>query len=236
MNTMQYLIGINKIGNDSDFAKIRNYGFFYWLAMPQTPSGIRIKQILNDIMFNTLQTVTLPEWPLAYAEQRTYANLNIVQPVPAGIGSSNGLELSYLDVLTKPNDVTVLDMANEAFMRWQYEINLKLYNGLILSDIRPEMRTAVGCYVLLSPDLTEVWGGEVFGGLLLESYNPEYKYTAGQNELRKVTARFKFQERIPIYSVLQGQPLSNAFYDINVLDALTEAIAKARSIFTLAPA
>jgi hypothetical protein len=233
---MQYFIGINKIGNDSDFAKIRNYGFFYWLTMPQTPSGIRIKQILNDILFNTLQTVTLPEWPLAYAEQRTYANLNIVQPVPAGIGSANGLELSYLAVLTKPNDVTVLDMANEAFMRWQYEINMYLDKGSIISDIRPELRTAVGCYVLLSPDLTEVWGGEVFGGMLLESYNPEYKYTAGQNELRRVTARFKFQERIPIYTVLQGQPLSNAFYDINLIDALTEVLAKARSIFTLAPA
>ncbi len=233
---MQYLIGINKIGNNSDFAKIRNYGFFYWLAMPQTPTGLYIKRILNDIMFNTLQMVTLPEWPLAYAEQRTYANMNIVQPVPAGIGSSNGLELSYLAVLTKPSDIQVLDMANEAFMKWQYEINLKVANGLVLSDIRPQMRSAAACYVLLSPDLTEIWGGEIFGGLLLESYNPEYKYTAGQNELRRVTARFKFQERIPIYTALQGQPLSDAFYEFDLSAILTEVIAKARSIFTLAPA
>ncbi len=231
--SLQFLIGINSIGNNSDFIKIKNYGFFYWLTMPQTATGLEIQQKLNNIMFNTLQRVEIPEWPINFGEQATYIGMKIAQPVPAGIGASNGFTLEYIDVLSKPGTSQVLDIANEAFVRWQYEINFALNKGYIISDIRPTMRTAAACYVLLSPDLTEIWGGEIFGGVLLEEYDPAYKYNAGQSEIRKVTARFKFQERIPIYTVMQGGSTASAFYGVDISEAIQSTIAQAQSIFTM---
>jgi|GEM_PF-5414228 len=237
---VEYLLGVRRLGNETDWAKIRNYGFFYWISLPNTFTHDDI-QVLNDLIFVSLQRVEIPDWPFMLAEQRTYSNIPLKQPVPSGIGNDSPITLRYLALLTLGEGDQVFDKAHKVFTKWIYEITVNQRRAWTVGEINPSKRTAAAIYVLLSPDLTEIWGGEVFNGVMIESYTPGFSYSAGNPTIREITVTFRFHERFPIYTVLNAESegsLSKAFEPFlpstaYIRTQLFNTIQKAKSLFTM---
>ncbi|MEM0325153.1 MAG: hypothetical protein QXW35_04580 [Candidatus Aenigmatarchaeota archaeon] len=193
---ISYLFGIRDVGNTSDFAKIRNYGFFYWFHVCDDDD---LKDHLNRLIFWTLQEITLEEWSVQIATRGMYSNVQIAQPVPGGIGET--FTLRYLSLIeVDPNGNSRFDIANQVFATWMYDKILSRERGFLVTDINPLVWTAAGGYILLSPDLNYIWGGEIFNGIVLEGYSHNLAYTSGTTEIRSIEARFRYLERWPVLS------------------------------------
>lgn len=193
---INYLFGIRDVGNTSDFAKIRNYGFFYWFHVCDDDE---LKSQLNDLIFWTFQEITLEEWPVQIATRGMYSNVQIAQPVPGGIGET--FTLRYVSLVeANPNDSSRFDVTNKVFATWMYDKILSREKGFLVTDINPLVWTAAGGYILLSPDLKYIWGGEIFNGIVLEGYSHNLAYTSGTTEIRSIEARFRYLERWPVLS------------------------------------
>jgi hypothetical protein len=231
---VSWLIGVGDIGDETDFAKIRQYGFVYVfkLGSGNNPVATEIKNNLNEVLFKTFQRITLPEWPQQFATQDVYT-LRIEQPVVTGIGEQFTVE--YLSVFKKVGADTAYNFVVNSLLKWKYYLDTSIEKGWMPYTIDPRERTAVIGYVLLSPDLSEIWGGEIFGGCNLTEIDTGHRYTAGQVELAVARATFEFTERIPLLTAIRGQLRDTLFDpDIDYLEDIQRVIEKAKSIFTFA--
>lgn len=193
---ISYLFGIRDVGNTFDYAKIRNYGFFYWFHVCDDD---KLKDLLNNLIFWTLQEITLEELPVQIATRGMYSNVQIAQPVPGGIGET--FTLRYISLIdADPKGESRFDITNDVFGSWMYDKILSKDHGFLVTDINPLEWTAAGGYVLLSPDLEHIWGGEIFNGIILEGYSHNLAYTSGTTEIRTIEARFRYLERWPLLS------------------------------------
>lgn len=188
---INYLFGIRSpIGNDSDYAKITNYGFVYWFDVCNDDE---LRNYLNYSILLTLQEIQLEELPAQVGVRSVYSNLQIAQPVPAGIGET--FTLRYLSLIDVDRGI---DIVNNVFYKWMYEKILLKTKGFLVGSVNPLEWTGSCGYVLLSPDLKEIWGGEIFNGVVIEGYSHNMAYTSGSSELRTIEARFRYLERWPV--------------------------------------
>lgn len=232
---VEWLLGVSDIGVEDDFAKVRQYGFVYVFKLGVSdPDAIEIKTNLNEVLFKTFQRIILPEWPQEFATQDMYT-LRIQQPLVSGIGEQFTIE--YLSTFKKISADRSYNHVVHSLLKWKYKLDTSIEKSWMPKTVDPRERTAVIGYVLLSPDLQEIWGGEIFGGCNLTEVDTGHRYTAGGNELQIARATFEFVERVPLLSVIRGRPLSDAFFlpDIDYTAEILQVIQKAKSIFTLAP-
>ena len=206
--TFKYLFGLRDIGLAGDFIKTKQYGFVYWaeLGDPNDRTAQEVRNALNEVMFYTWQSITVPEPTMDFGERRMQNGMYIIQPMPAD-PSANEITVEYIAPLGNVEQSgqakfdKLINYADEAFRKWQIGVILDP-NNYVLRNLHPASWQGVLVYVLLRPDLREIWGGEIFTGVVLTNYNGNYTFEAGTFNIRTVSATFRFLERIPLPSVL----------------------------------
>jgi len=212
--TFKYLLGIRNIGLAGDFIKTKQFGFVYWaeLGDPNDELAQQIRETLNNILFFTYQSITLPDVSVDFAERRMHSGMYIVQPVSAD-PTAGEVTIEYIAPVGNYGQSgaqfeRVLNYADEAFRKWQQGIILDP-KTLILRNLHPASWQATLVYVLLRPDLREIWGGEILTGVVLTNYNGNYTFDAGTFNIRTVSATLRFLERIPIPTIINENNTSN---------------------------
>jgi len=207
-NTIKYLFGLRDLGLAGDFIKVRQYGFVYWAEIgdPTDETAQRVRNALNEAMFYTYQSITLPDITVDMAERRMQNGLYVIQPVSADIAAGE-VTIEYLAPignLEAAQGTTfdqIINYADEAFYQWQMGVIIDP-DTYVLRNLHPKAWQATIVYVMMRPDLREIWGGEILTGVTLLTYNGNYTFDAGTFNIRTVSATFRYLERIPLPQIL----------------------------------